>query len=99
MLWFGQNHFVFPSPQWLCHNIIGRALCPEDHPNKSVPRMKGNGRFESKELRWVFGNDSPVVVDVLTKLELCYSCDDESGGNSNLLDSTRLSITFPTLQM
>ena len=42
----------------------------------------GLGRFKLSELRRVFKDDAPVVVGVLKQLELCYPCDDSSGGES-----------------
>ncbi len=42
----------------------------------------GLGRFKLSELRRVFKDDAPVVVGVLEQLELCYLCDDSSGGES-----------------
>ena len=83
VLWFSHDQPVFHSPQWLCHFVLGRILCPANLIDQEIIpiRDNGRGRVATHELARVFGPaNTDVVITVLENLKLGVRCGDGSGG-------------------
>ncbi len=66
--------FIFIDPGWLCQDVLGKALAPENFSNayKPIGSQISEEALEIKLAEHVDKSDIPVIIEMLQHFDLCY---------------------------
>eukprot|EP00298_Acanthocystis_sp_HF-20_P018085 c21893_g2_i1.p1 GENE.c21893_g2_i1~~c21893_g2_i1.p1 ORF type:complete len:968 (+),score=341.22 c21893_g2_i1:11-2914(+) len=101
IVWFEEieqlKDLLFIDTNWLCQNVIGKALAPKSFHEHTLLAYSNDGIVKKSNIRKIFSSemnqdDNDVIIQLLQNLNLCFP----KSQNENEKES-ELCFMFPTL--